>query len=169
MTPRRLAPGDPALAQVLDLLHKAFAYMEGRIDPPSSLHRLTVEALDAQAATGEVWAIGAPPCASIVLTPQPGALYLGKLAVAPAWRGRALARRLIDLAERRAQHRGLPALELQSRVELAEIHAIFRHLGFVETGRTAHSGYDRPTSITFRRAVPALNTTGAPSGSPRRL
>ena len=47
----------------------------------------------------------------------------------------------------------LPVLELQTRVELTENHATFRALGFVEVARTAHPGYDRPTSITFRRPV----------------
>jgi hypothetical protein len=40
-----------------------------------------------------------------------------------------------------------------ARVELTETHATFRALGFTETGRTAHPGFDRPTSITFRRPV----------------
>ena len=42
----------PAL---LALIARAFAYMEGRIDPPSSLHRLTPQGL---AASGEVWVLG---------------------------------------------------------------------------------------------------------------
>ena len=48
---------------------------------------------------------------------------------------------------------GLPVLELQTRVELVENQAAFLAMGFVEVGRTAHKGYDRPTSITYRRAV----------------
>jgi hypothetical protein len=34
-----------------------------------------------------------------------------------------------------------------------ENHATFRALGFAEAGRTAHEGFDRPTSITFARPV----------------
>jgi hypothetical protein len=45
-------------------------------------------------------------------------------------------------------------LELQTRVELEENHAAFRAMGFAEAGRTAHPGYDRPTSITFRKDLP---------------
>ncbi len=29
----------------------------------------------------------------------------------------------------------------------------FGRMGFVQTGQTAHAGYDRPTSITMRRAI----------------
>ena len=151
MTPRLAS--DPALwPPILALLHEAFAYMEGRIDPPSSLRDLTPGALSRQTEVGEIWVIGAP-VACVFLTPKPGALYVGKLAVAASHRGQGLARRLIDLAEARARERGLPALELQTRVELVENQAAFLAMGFREVERTAHEGYERPTSITYRRAV----------------
>jgi hypothetical protein len=38
-------------------------------------------------------------------------------------------------------------------VELLENHATFRALGFVQTAATAHTGYTRPTSLTFERPV----------------
>ena len=41
MTPRRIAPEDPALAQVLPLIRTAFAELEAVIDPPSSMHLMT--------------------------------------------------------------------------------------------------------------------------------
>lgn len=151
MTPRPAA--DPALLPaILALLQAEFAYMNGRIDPPSSLAACTTETLSQQMRQSEIWIIG-DPVACLFLTPKPGALYLGKLAVAQSQRGRGLARRLIDQAVARARALDLPWLELQTRVELTENHAAFRALGFVETGRTAHPGYDRPTSVTFRRGI----------------
>ena len=118
---------DPALwPLIFALLHEALPAMEGR--------------------TGT-------PVACMFLTPKPGALYVGKLAVAASHRGQGLARRMLDRAEARARDLGLPALELQTRVELVENQAAFLAMGFVEVGRTAHKGYDRPTSITYRRAV----------------
>ena len=143
MTPR-LAE-DPALwPPILALLRQAFAYMDRRIDPPSSLRDLTPEALTRQARVGEIWIIGAP-VACVFLTPKPGALYVGKLAVAESHRGQGLARRLIDRAETRAREMGLPELELQTRVELVENQATFVAMGFREVGRTAHEGFARPT------------------------
>jgi ribosomal protein S18 acetylase RimI-like enzyme len=152
--PRRAGP-DSDWTGTLALLRAAFAFMEGRIDPPSSLHRLTAEDISAMARDGEVWLIGDAPDACVFLTLKPGALYLGKLAVTDTARGQGYARRLIALAETRARAHALPVLELQTRVELTENQATFRALGFVETGRTAHPGYGRPTSITFRRDVAA--------------
>ncbi|WP_375175844.1 GNAT family N-acetyltransferase [Pseudooceanicola sp.] len=129
---------------------RAFAYMEGRIDPPSSLTRLTVERLGEEAAEKELWIIPGP-LACVLLTPASDHLYIGKLAVDEAARGQGLARRMIDLAAMRARALGLPQLQLQTRVELTENQATFTHLGFRETGRTAHLGYDRPTSVTYQR------------------
>lgn len=144
---------DPVLwPPILALLREAFAFMEGRIDPPSSLRDLTQEALTRQVEVGEIWVIGAP-VACVFLTQKPGVLYVGKLAVAASHRGQGLARRLIDHAGARAREKGLSALELQVRVELVENQAAFRAMGFREVGRTAHAGFDRPTSITYRRAV----------------
>jgi ribosomal protein S18 acetylase RimI-like enzyme len=138
---------------LLALIRTAFAGMEGRIDPPSSTLSLTPEDIAAQAREGEVWVAGTPPVGCVFLTPRPDALYVGRLAVAESERGRGHARRLIDLASDRARAMGLAFLELQTRVELTENHAAFRALGFEQTGSTAHPGFTRPTSLTFRRPV----------------
>ncbi len=127
--------------------------MEGRIDPPSSIARMDVDAIARQSETGEIWVIGSPAIACIFLTPRDGALYLGKIAVASGHRNRGHARRLIAVAEDRARALGLGALELQSRVELIENHAAFAALGFRQIELTAHEGYAQPTSITFRKIL----------------
>jgi ribosomal protein S18 acetylase RimI-like enzyme len=138
---------------ILTLVQGAFAFMEGRIDPPSSMHTLTPRTIADQARSGEVWAIGATPIACVFFSPRPAVLYIGKLAVAARHRRQGLARRLIDLAEARALALNLPTLELQTRVELVENQATFRAMGFAEYERTAHPGFDRPTSITYHRPV----------------
>jgi len=140
---------------ILQLIRTSFAFMDARIDPPSSMHRLTAADIEAQNQTGEVWLIGAPVRACVFLTPTPTSLYIGKLAVDAAHRRQGLARRLIALAEERARARALPVLELQTRVELVENQQAFAAMGFVQTAATAHPGYDRPTSLTLQRRVRA--------------
>lgn len=140
---------------LLALLHRAFAFMEGRIDPPSSLHRLTAAGLAAKAATERCFlalrdgrlagCIFCKPCADC--------LYIGKLAVEPSLHGQGIGRALVAAAEDEARARGLPALELQTRIELVENHAAFARMGFVKTGESAHAGYDQPTSITMRKTL----------------
>ena len=83
MTPRRLLPADPALPQVLPLIRTAFAELEGIIDPPSSMHLMTEADVLRLATEGEVWALGDPLAAVIILTPEETGLYAGRLAVAP--------------------------------------------------------------------------------------
>lgn len=152
--PRRMEATED-MAPVLRLLQQAFAYMEGRISPPSSLARLDVAELARLADKAEIWVVDGPqgPLACMVLTPQHDTLYLGKLAVASAARGQGLARRMIACSLARARVLGLPSVSLQSRVELVENHATFAALGFVIVGTTAHPGFDRPTAISFAQPV----------------
>lgn len=149
--PWHLRPGDPALPDVLSLIRAAFAGMDGRVSPPSSVHRLTRADLDAT--TCEVWAIGTPPVACVVLTPLADTLYLGKLAVAPAARRHGAARALVETAVMRALALGLSSVTAQVRIALTQNQIAFARMGFVEVARTAHSGFDRPTSITYVRPV----------------
>ena len=141
---------------LLALITRAFAGMDGRIDPPSSLHQMTAADIAHQAVTGEVWVIGAPAVACVFLTLQPDALYLGKLAVDPAVQQMGYARRLIAVAEARAHELGLPALELSTRIELVENHTAFRALGFVQMGTRSHAGFTRPTTVVFGKRLTAI-------------
>lgn len=141
--------GDPA--EILTLIRRAFAGMEGRIDPPSSLNRLTVGDVVEKITAGRVWVIGTPVVACVFAIPAKDHLYLGKLAVAPGTQGQGLGRALVRCAEGQARSMGLPALELSTRVELTENHAAFLAMGFRQTGTDSHPGFDRPTSIRFRK------------------
>jgi ribosomal protein S18 acetylase RimI-like enzyme len=154
LTPYRLGPDAPKFAEVLALLRASFAYMEGRIDPPTSLHRLDQGAIANQAETGEVWCIGTPPVACLFLTPHPDHLYLGKLAVTPDYRHRGFARQLVSLAGARARKRGLGKLMLKTRIELTENQCMFETLGFRLVAKVAHPGYDRPTTCIYEMDIP---------------
>lgn len=152
----RRAPADfAAWGAVRELILAAFAYMDGRIDPPSSALRLTPESMAADAAKGALLLaeqdgalVGCVFCRA-----QDDALYVGKLAVRPGLQGGGIGRALMAAAEAEARTRGLPFMELQTRIELIENHATFAKLGFVKTGEDAHAGYDRPTSITMRKRL----------------
>ncbi len=137
------------------LLRDSFAYMEGRIDPPSSLTRLTAEGLKSKAGEEHLILVlddGAPiGCAFVSV--QAGSLYVGKLAVAAAYRGRALARRMIDQAAEMARAKGCTQLELGTRIELVENHRAFQALGFEIVERTCHPGFTRPTSVRMVRRL----------------
>ena len=153
-TPRRMTAQDD-FGPLLSLITEAFAYMDGRIDPPSSANRLTAADLAEQSARDEIWVIEdtGKPVACMILAPRDDHLYLGKLAVSKEFRGQKLAGQLVHHAVARAKALNLPAITLQTRVELVENHAAFRAMGFEKTGETAHPGFDRATSFTFTLPV----------------
>lgn len=151
--PVKVTSDSPTIPSILHLIQTAFAYMEHRVDPPSSMHRLTTDKIKDQCDSGEVWVIGEQPIACVFLNKKGDSLYIGKLAVREDMRGSGLARKLIDLAEQRAGFMGLSVLELKTRIELVENHLTFQQLGFVKTGESAHEGFDRPTSIIMRKPV----------------
>lgn len=142
----------PAL---LDLILEAFAKMEGRIDPPSSAHRLTPETLKekAQAETAFVAMEDGRLLGCVFCKAEPETLYIGKLATSPSAQGKGVGRALMAAAEDHARALKLPALRLDVRIELTENHALFSRWGFVKTAEKAHEGYDRPTQIEMRKAL----------------
>ena len=139
------------------LVAAAFAGMTGRIDPPSSLDAMTAGDFAALAGAGPWWLAreGAAPAGCLFGARREGALYLSKLAVRPDRQGLGIGRALVEAAAAWARVEGLAALTLGTRVELVGNHAAFARMGFVETGRSAHAGYDRPTSVAMRRELGA--------------
>jgi predicted N-acetyltransferase YhbS len=141
--------------EVLALIMRAFASMDGVIDPPSSAHRLTVENLRGKARqeTGFLALKESEIVGCVFVLERADDLYVGKLAVAPTLQGQGIGKQLMQAVEDLAHSRGKAAIEIQTRVELTGNHAAFARLGFRETERTAHKGYDRPTSITMRKII----------------
>lgn len=149
---RRIGDGFDRWDDLLALILDAFAYMGPLIDPPSSALGLTAASLVEKARSEFAFA---------AFDGDPDALYVGKLAVSHAVRGQGLGRRLMDEAEGCARVLGLPALRLQTRIELTANHRTFERWGFVRTGETAHPGYNRPTTVEMSRPV-APRRSGRP-------
>ncbi|MEX0953828.1 MAG: GNAT family N-acetyltransferase [Rhizobiaceae bacterium] len=150
-----LPPGFDRWQELLDLILRAFAYMDGVIDPPSSAHRMTLVSLEEKCAAETVFlAVAEGRLAGCVFIAIRGVhANVGKLAVDPLLQGQGIGKRLLEAAEAEAKRLGRLVVELQTRVELTDNHAAFARLGFHETARTSHQGYDRPTSITMRKEL----------------
>jgi GNAT superfamily N-acetyltransferase len=138
-----------------DLLHRTYAYMDTRIDPPSSLHRLTPEGLAQKAgdetlilALDNTQMVGCMFCRG-----EKPWLYVGKVAVEEDRQGQGIGGRLFAHAFELARREGFEGLELETRIELVENHQAFGNLGFVKVGEDAHEGYDQPTSIRMRASL----------------
>lgn len=144
-----------AWTELHGLLVKSFSYMTGRIDPPSSLQKLSISGLQAKADVEDLFlALRNETLIGCMFgTPKGHRYYVGKLAVDETARGYGVARQLIASAAQIAQSQGRAILELQTRVELVENHKAFQALGFEKTAETAHRGFDRPTSYTYQKRL----------------
>jgi GNAT superfamily N-acetyltransferase len=134
------------------LITAAYGYMEGRIDPPSSLAAMSPADLENKAVAERLivaWVDGRL-VGCVFCRPQAGWLYLGKMAVAPERQRAGVGRLLIDAARRLAQEACLAGLELETRIELTENHRTFGQLGFVTVAQRSHPGATTITSIVMR-------------------
>jgi ribosomal protein S18 acetylase RimI-like enzyme len=137
---RRAEPQDRQAVE--DIVHAAYAMYVERIGKPPGPMLDDYGALIAQ---GAVSVLGADEviAAIIVLLPKPDHLLLDNIAVRPDRQGQGLGRRLIEFAENEARRLGYRELRLYTHEKMTENIALYRRLGFEETGRGHHAGYDR--------------------------
>lgn len=155
ITIARLAADFDDWEDLLSLINEAFAYMDGVIDPPSSAKRLTAQSL-AEKTRHETCFIATENgrlVGCIFAQERGDHVYIGKLAITQSYQRRAVGRALLQTVEAHARALGKPLIELQTRIELTGNHAAFARLGFRETERTAHPGYNHPTSLTMRKQL----------------
>lgn len=138
---RRAAPADRAAVEAI--VTAAYSkYVERIGKPPGPM----LDDYVALIAAGAVSAWTEPDgtiTALIVLLPKPDHLLLDNIAVHPDSQSRGLGRRLIAFAESEARRLGHAELRLYTHATMTENIALYRRLGFAETGRGRKAGYDR--------------------------
>ncbi|WP_432761575.1 GNAT family N-acetyltransferase [Rhizobium calliandrae] len=155
ITLRRLDDSFDRWNELLELILVSFAYMNGRIDPPSSALSLTPQALREKARNEIAYVAldGDRLAGCMFCRPEPDSLYIAKLAILPSVQGKGIGHRLLTVAEATARERGLTALRLETRIELIGNHATFAKWGFAKTAENRHAGFDRTTSIEMRKVL----------------
>lgn len=134
----------------------SFAQYRGKLVPESGAFRETAEGIAAEFARGAgaiVAERNGEMLGCVLVEETEGDLYFGRLSVRPSARGQGLARRLIEAVEAEARRRGLAGVRLGVRIVLTENQRLFASLGYRETSREAHPGFDRPTSINMRKPL----------------
>lgn len=137
------------------LIRTAFAAQTVATDPPPSALRETGASVAASLAEGGAigaWA-GEALAGCVIWQVQERGLYLGRVSVDPAWRGRGIAPAMIVALEQEARVRGLPRLLLSTRLVLADNRRLFARCGFVETAQHAHPGYAQPTFVDMEKRL----------------
>jgi predicted N-acetyltransferase YhbS len=137
-------------ADVAALIRTAFAAQSVVTDPPPSALRVTAAdvAVHLRQGGGAVATGAGALIGSVLWVEQLGGLYLARLAVAPLWWRRGVARALMTAAETVARGVGLPRLILST-----DNRRLFTACGFVETAREAHPGYAEPTFVNMEKTL----------------
>jgi predicted N-acetyltransferase YhbS len=152
----RLHPMAPDhAAAVAALIRAAFAEQSLVTDPLPSALRVTEADVAAHLRDGGgvVAEAQGTLLGSAMWAEREGGLYFSRLAVAPDWRGRGIARALVAAAEAEGRRMGLPRIHLSTRIPLLDNRRLFAACGFVETTREAHPGYAEPTSVHMEKRL----------------
>jgi ribosomal protein S18 acetylase RimI-like enzyme len=101
---------------------------------------------------GEVWVMraGEGVAGVLVLRPQPPALLVENVAVAPGSQGQGLGRQLMAFAEEHARAAGLDEVVLYTNERMTENLRFYPALGFAETCRGMQDGFAR---VFYRKAL----------------
>jgi GNAT superfamily N-acetyltransferase len=91
--------------------------------------------------------------AGVFYDPSKEFVYLHRLAVLPAYRGRGIGRTLIEYVEGRARELGAPLVRIGTRLVLAKNRAFYARLGYQEYayGERLHEG--RPFYVMLEKRV----------------
>lgn len=148
---------------VHELTQVAFATLAGWIDPPSSAHRETMAdvAQALAAGGGGIAAVDGATVGAVRFLPKVDHLYVGRVAVDPARRGRGVARALMAFAEGEAARLGLPETRIQVRRSLTGDVALFERLGYRVVDEQPHPKNPAASVLTLAKPVPPGGSGGA--------
>jgi ribosomal protein S18 acetylase RimI-like enzyme len=129
-------------AALHDIVRAAYVHYVSRIgQPPGPM----LDDYPARIAGGQAWVLedAGRLVGVMVLEDQPDALLLDSIAVRPECQGSGFGRTLMAFAEAEAHRRGFAKIVLYTHVLMTENQALYRRLGYVETGRVSEKGFDR--------------------------
>ena len=130
-TIRKAEPGDSL--GLADCFKAAYASYARRIDDLPAMP----DDFSEDIANYQVWVAEADSriAGGLVLIPSEGFMLLANVAVHPDCRGAGLGRELVALAEAEAVRQGYGEMRLATHVDMPENVALYRRLGWDESGR----------------------------------
>lgn len=134
----------------------AFEQYRGNLVPESGAFRENAERITGEFAHGSSGIVAEQDgqvLGCVVMKPEDGDLYFGRLSVVPAARGRGIAGMLIEAVEDEARTLGLAGARLSVRIVLTGNQRLFASRGYTEWSRGTHEGFDGPTWINMRKAL----------------
>jgi ribosomal protein S18 acetylase RimI-like enzyme len=140
---------------IVAVTRAAFDEYLGRLDPPSGVHKETIESVGEKLAAGHsvLALVDGAVVGSVYYSPAPEYVYLGRLAVLPAYRGRGVGTALVEYVEARARELGRARVRLGVRVALPQLRARYERLGYRVYEERFHAGYTTPTYLMMEKLL----------------
>jgi predicted N-acetyltransferase YhbS len=153
MTLRGATPQD--IETLTAVIRASFEEYQGKLDPPSGAHAENGDAIrEKMEKGGAILTFVDEVCAGGVLfSLQDDFLYLGRLAVLPAYRQQGIGQALTAAVEQKALTMGFEAVQLGVRIALPRNRAFFERLGYRVVAYHSHPGYSEPTFITLEKRL----------------
>ena len=150
---RAAVPADAA--RVAHVIRSAFEQYRGALEPPSGALTVDAAAVQELMELGGIMVCegGGQIVASVFHRTHADHVYLGRLAVLPAFRGRGHAVRLVAAVEALAAATGRGHVRLGVRLALPENRAFFERLGYRQVGLDSHAGSPVPTFAWLTKPV----------------
>ncbi|MCA9324704.1 GNAT family N-acetyltransferase, partial [Candidatus Saccharibacteria bacterium] len=138
-----------------NLVVDAFEEFKGKLDPPSGAHLETPEKIAAKMTKGgALLAYADGEIAGCVLYyPEESALYLGRLAVLPAFRQHGVGRALVQAVEAHARQTGFDCVTLSVRIALPQNRVYFEGMGYRWCSDERHPGFSEPTFVKLEKKL----------------
>jgi ribosomal protein S18 acetylase RimI-like enzyme len=142
-------------ARIAYVIRSAFAEYRGILAPPSGALAVDAAAVRDLMRHGGFLACDADQqiVGCVFHQVHPDYVYLGRLSVLPAFRGRRLGARLVAEVEDIAAAAGCDRVRLGVRLALPRNREFFERLGYGEVGLDAHAGMTVPTFAWLEKRV----------------
>jgi GNAT superfamily N-acetyltransferase len=153
LTLRDALPDEAPL--VTHLILTVFEEFRGQLNPPSGAHNKTPDKVGAKMAQGgALLAVVEGEVAGCVLYyPEAGRMYLGRLAVLPAYRRHGVGQALVAAVEDKARQAGYNRVSLSVRVALPHNRAFFERMGYRWCSDEYHPGFTQPTFVKLEKKL----------------
>jgi len=145
----------PEAARIAQVMRAAFGEYRGVLEPPSGALSLDARAVRDLMELGGILACESEGriVACVFHRTHPDHVYLGRLGVLPAFRGRGLGARLVAEVEALAGATGRERVRLGVRLALPRNRAFFERLGYRQVGLDSHEGMAVPTFAWLEKRI----------------
>jgi GNAT superfamily N-acetyltransferase len=149
---RQATANDSAL--IAAIIRSVFEEYRGLLVPPSGAHKETAETIATKIAKGGgILAYAGDAAGCVVYYPEGDSMYLGRLAVIPAYRNQGVGKALVEAVEEQAKAAGFKRMRLGVRISLPGNRVFFERLGYTVTSYESHEGYSEPTFMILHKSL----------------